>query len=191
MQFLIYILLIILLLNAALQDCRGYRIKNSLVMSGAFLGILLNTLIPAGLGLYASLIGWGVGLFLLLPLYMLRMMGAGDVKLMAMVGAFLGPQATITVLLYILVAGGVLSIYVAWHRGLIKKTVCQVQNLLRRFIVNLFKRNAGSSTSIDSLVASSEVGNRMNESTSRLPYGVAIATGTLIFLAVNLNSILL
>ncbi|MCP5246135.1 MAG: prepilin peptidase [Burkholderiales bacterium] len=189
-QLLIYALLIILLLNAALQDYRGYRIKNSLVISGAFLGILLNTVTPVGLGFYASLIGWSVGLLLLLPFYMFRMMGAGDVKLVAMVGAFLGPQATITALLYILVAGGVLSIYVAWHRGLIKEPFCEVRNLLRQFIVNLVKCNIRSSPSFNTFTVSPDAGNRLNESASRLPYGVAIAAGTLIFLAVNLFSVL-
>ncbi len=72
---------------------------------GAGLGLLLNSVLPEGygfvsslpgaLGLWKALAGLGLGLLIMLPLYMLRALGAGDVKLMAMVGAFLGPNATI------------------------------------------------------------------------------------------------
>ena len=90
------------LLAAALwHDLRTRRIPNRLVLWGTVGGVVLNSMLPAGaglfqqpfggLGLLQSLAGAAAGLALLLPMYLLRALGAGDVKLMAMCGAFLGP----------------------------------------------------------------------------------------------------
>ena len=83
-----------LLLIAAVSDYRTRRIPNELVLAGAAAGLLGNTLfstLPLD-GFVTALQGLATGLAAFLPLYLLRLMGAGDVKLMAMVGAFLGLQ---------------------------------------------------------------------------------------------------
>lgn len=164
-------LLLLLLFVAAWQDIRSRRIPNALVFPGAVAGILLNFLLPhemGGLGILASLAGLGVGLVLLLPLYLLRAMGAGDVKLMAMTGAFLGVQSTISAMLYVLLAGGVLALMVAGYRGKLRK-------LLQSLKMMLLIRLAGSS-----------MGNHPvpDVNLPSLPYGVAIAVGTAAYLAV-------
>ena len=179
MGMLMITILIALLFIAAWQDCRGYRIRNSLVMLGALLGIFLNSIIPTGLNFYDSLAGLGVGLLLLLPLYLLRMMGAGDVKLMAMVGAFLGPHATMTALLYVLIAGGLLSIAVTCYRGMLKKMLLGIQLSFNEFFVNLSAPKSERSISLTSTYGFS---NRLNDSSAKIPYGVAIAVGTMIYL---------
>src|SRR5512146_2921662 len=97
--FLVLTVMASLLLAAVRKDVRHHRIPNSLVFSGAALGILLNVLMPEGAGFAAGYIpggggllyavgGFAIGMAALLPMYLLRAMGAGDVKLMAMVGAF-------------------------------------------------------------------------------------------------------
>ena len=112
------------LLGAALwHDLRTRRIPNRLVLWGTVGGVLLNSMLPAGaglfqqpfggLGLLQSLAGAAAGLALLLPMYLLRALGAGDVKLMAMCGAFLGPLAVLEAVLLTLLAGGVLAIAAA------------------------------------------------------------------------------
>ena len=121
--------LVLLLLAVTQQDIRGYRIPNKLVLVGVVLGVALNALlpsgwgfnsaIPGGLGWLEALKGFGVGLVVLLPMYWLRAMGAGDVKLMAMVGAFLGPGDLLGVVLATFIAGGVIAIVmVVWSRKL-------------------------------------------------------------------------
>src|SRR4051794_15864624 len=89
-------LLCALLLNAIWNDVKSHRIPNRLVFIGAGMGLLLNTVLPEGygfisalpgaLGFWRALVGLGLGILILLPLYMMRGMGAGDVKLVAMVG---------------------------------------------------------------------------------------------------------
>lgn len=173
MHTLIIVILSILLLIAALQDIRHYRIPNVLVFSGAVIGVLLNTLLPqdmGGLGILTSLAGLGVGLVVLLPLYLLRAMGAGDIKLMAMIGSFVGPVSMLIITLYILLAGGVLALSIALMKGKLSK-------LMDNFKIMLLMRLAGSS------IASLPTTETLHQSAGKLPYGVAITAGTLTYLA--------
>jgi prepilin peptidase CpaA len=167
---LVITILLLLLFVAAWQDFNSYHISNLLVIPGAALGVLLNAIPPEGLGIFESLLGWIVGLLLLMPFYLLRVMAAGDVKLMAMVGAFLGSQAMIDVLLYVFLAGGVLALSVAWYRGALKRLFYNTLIMLSSVAPRRFQ-----------LDPSLNVGAIID--TNKLPYGVAIAAGTAIFLA--------
>jgi prepilin peptidase CpaA len=77
--------LIGLLTTAAVSDVRTGRIPNWLVFSGALYALAYNALYPRDMGILFALGGLSVGLVALLPGYLLRVLGAGDVKLMAMV----------------------------------------------------------------------------------------------------------
>lgn len=172
-------LLLLLLLVAAWCDIRSRRIPNSLVFPGMIAGILSNILLPqvtGGLGILDSLAGLGVGLLLLLPLYLLRAMGAGDVKLMAMTGAFLGVHGTIGALPYVLLTGGVFALGFAWNKGMLRKALHNVQRMLF------------TDATRDSKARLSVIGNISDRSPVRsvdLPYGVAIAVGVIVYLAVS------
>ena len=107
--------LLVLLVLALRYDIGGYRIPNTLVYGGALLGVLLNSCLPGGLGPLAALQGLSLALLLLLPAYGLGAMGAGDVKLLAMVGAFLGPWQVLGVLLATFLAGGMLALWMLLH----------------------------------------------------------------------------
>lgn len=162
-----------LLFFAAWRDVRSRRIPNYLVFPGTVLGLLLNAFLPqemGGLGALDSLAGWGVGLFLLLPLYLLRTMGAGDVKLMAMTGAFLGAQGTLSALLYVLLAGGVLALVVTWHQGNLRRLLHSLKTML--FI------GASGGGAMGNLPVP-------DASLPGMPYGVAIAVGTALYLAIT------
>jgi prepilin peptidase CpaA len=102
-------LLLLFLAGAVITDLRARIIPNVLVLSGALSGVLLAGLHPEGIGLLRALGGLALGLAIFLPLYLLRAMGAGDVKLMAMAGAFLGYAAIAEAALWVLLTGGVLA----------------------------------------------------------------------------------
>src|SRR5687768_2296252 len=109
-----------LLLIAAASDIRTGRIPNWLVFGGAFYGVLYNAFFPVShrdIGILFALGGFAVGLGAFLPFYLLRLMGAGDVKLMAMVGAFLGAYATLGAIISTLIVGGLLAIAFALFSG--------------------------------------------------------------------------
>ena len=125
------------------------------------------------LQLSEMLIRWGIGLLLLLPLYLLRMMGAGDVKLMAMIGAFLGPNDIFGVFLSTLIVGGVLALIVSWRQGVLCKLI---DNLTLMFLLALSVNKSKPLRGNLSLVGDAP------DSVGKLPYAIAIAAGTMIFL---------
>lgn len=170
MQLLSFGLLSALLLAAAWSDMRSHRIPNALVFSGALAAVLLNAILPEASGILDSLAGAGVGLALLLPLYLLRAMGAGDVKLMAMVGAFLGPRDVTGAVLCTFVAGGLLALVVAWQRGVLRKVLSNIRMML--FM-------GATRVSMGSLPVMEDA----PESGGKLPFGVAIAVGTMAYVA--------
>src|SRR3954466_2040420 len=85
------ILLGILVLVAAGYDIRYRRIPNWLVLAGIVTGFAWNVFSSGWSGLGHAAAGFGLGLALYFPLYLLRARGAGDVKLLAAVGAIVGP----------------------------------------------------------------------------------------------------
>jgi len=115
-------LLLAMTAAGAVTDVRVGKVYNVLTYTGALAGLALNGLLPAppGLGWSAAfqglLLGWG-------PLFVAFLaggIGAGDVKLMAAVGAFVGPHTGLFVLLYACLAGAVMAMgVILWKEGYI------------------------------------------------------------------------
>lgn len=82
---------------AAVTDLRERRIPNWLVVLGTLAGLLVNTIFFGSAGALASGQGIGLALLLSVPMFALRAMGGGDVKLMAAIGALVGPQHWLTI----------------------------------------------------------------------------------------------
>lgn len=177
---IVNIILCALLLGAVWSDVKSHRIPNRLVFVGAGLGLLLNSVLPEGtgfvsglpgaLGLWKALEGLALGMIIFLPMYILRAMGAGDVKLMAMVGAFIGPNALIGTIVLTFLIGGVLSLLTALRLGTLDRLF---DNLRTMMMSSIFKAVLHEMPTIDSASVSA----------GKLPYGVAIATGTLSYFA--------
>ena len=87
-------LVIVYVTMAALIDLRTQRIPNALSATAALLGLIAQVSLNGAPGLLSALAGAAIGLGMFLPFYLLRAVGAGDVKAMATVGIFLGAQAT-------------------------------------------------------------------------------------------------
>jgi prepilin peptidase CpaA len=165
--------LVLALLVAAAIDCRSLRIPNWLTGCGVLLALALNTipLSATRTGLLSALAGLGVGFALLLPAYAAKVLGAGDVKLMAMAGAFLGWPDTLPAVLFTLVAGGIFALaFAVMHRS------------TRRLAANV-----GSAVQIGVLAAmtGARPAWRIDAATSagRIPYSLSICAGTLACLA--------
>jgi prepilin peptidase CpaA len=76
---------------AAVVDFRIHRIPNYVTVPAAVLGLAYHTLAPCGWGPLMSLAGLAVGFALLLLPWLMSGAGMGDVKLLAALGAWLGP----------------------------------------------------------------------------------------------------
>ena len=167
--------LLLLLATAAVIDVRSHRIPNWLVLSGAVYALVYNTVFPPWLhGTFLfPLGGLGLGLAMFLPLYLLRAMGAGDVKLLAMCGAFLGSNEIWRAALVVLITGGVLGVVFVLANG---SALRVYQNLTALFRVGALDTMTGA---VPSLRIPASV------SAGRLPYGVAIAVGTAAYLVLH------
>jgi prepilin peptidase CpaA len=167
--------LTVLLLMAAVFDARSHRIPNWLVVSGAVYALIYNTLLPPWPNgtLWFPLAGLALGLLLFFPLYLLRVMGAGDVKLLAMVGAFVGPHDLLRVALASLIAGGVLAIAFVMIKGTAPR---MFHNLNTVFGLGFVQSLGGAMPNL-----------RISpgESAGKLPYGIAIAAGTMFYLVLH------
>jgi prepilin peptidase CpaA len=104
------VLLIAVVVIAAIYDLRFRRIPNWLNLSGVILGLVLNTFFFARAGFIGAVLGIGCALIVYVPLYLIRGMGAGDVKLMAAVGAIAGPWNWFGIFIATALMGGVVSI---------------------------------------------------------------------------------
>jgi prepilin peptidase CpaA len=158
----------VLLIVAAVIDWRSFRLPNWLTLGGIAVGLVMSVL-PQGIGFLGSLLGAGTGLVLLLPLYALRMTGAGDVKLMAMVGAFLGLPNVLFALLFTLVAGGVAAIGLAMWRRHVTRMVLNARDLLQLTALAAIHGQKPGPGSISSV--------------GKLPYGICVCVGTFTWLA--------
>jgi prepilin peptidase CpaA len=97
-------------------DLRHRRIPNALTLPAVLVALCLNFAANGGTGLLLSLTGMLAAAALVLPGYALGFTGAGDVKLLAAVGAFLSFPAAVLAALLSLVLGGVLSILISIRR---------------------------------------------------------------------------
>lgn len=167
-----YASLAAVLCGAVMVDLRSRRIPNRLVLVGIGLALTLHAAAAitgspalAGRAWWAPVAGLATGLAVLMPLHLVQATGAGDVKLMAMVGAFLGASATVGAALYTLLAGGLLSLAFMLGRGVAAQTLANVRFLLTDWIL---RAGSGQGARIAPLHATA----------ARLPYAVAIAIGT-------------
>lgn len=101
----------------ALLDIRTRRIPNWLTASALGLGVLVNAWQAGVTGGLTALTGAALGFAILLPFYLMHTMGAGDVKLLAGVGALVGPQVLVSVVVYGALVGGLIAAVMLANRG--------------------------------------------------------------------------
>ena len=120
-----------LLIAAAgcVTDLKSRRIPNWLTLSGAAgaFGFYLARDGWHGFGWSAG--GWAVGLAMFFPFFLLRGIGGGDIKLVAALGAWVGPMSAVWLALYAAVAGGPLALVTALSRGYAKQAFSNIWGL--------------------------------------------------------------
>jgi prepilin peptidase CpaA len=164
--------LLAILAIAVVNDCRTRRIPNKLIIAGLALGTLCS-LVDNGLaGGLKSILGAALALAIFFPMFALRLLGAGDVKLMTVVGSFTGASALLSITLYTFILGGVLAIAVIVYTAQARK----VWDNLRLYLTNLTMRRYGDTGALPPMATATA---------SRLPYALAIAGGTLFWLISN------
>ena len=129
------IILTPILVIAALTDIFKGKIFNWLTFPAMLIGIIYQ-LFTAGLpeGLL-SIAGLFVGMACYLPFYIMGGTGAGDVKLMGAVGAFLGPNGAFYAFIWSTLAGGVYAVLLLIRHGFFKDTLVRYWSMIRNLLV--------------------------------------------------------
>jgi prepilin peptidase CpaA len=124
------VLLAAVALIAGVYDIRYRRIPNWLVLPALLVGLLLNGFLYYGPGLRESALGIGLALLVDMPLYLLRARGAGDVKLMAAIGAIVGWRGWLAIFILSAILGGVFAVILTLARGRLRQTFWNVGCIL-------------------------------------------------------------
>jgi prepilin peptidase CpaA len=151
-------------LVAAFVDFRSRKIPNWLTVPAFVAGLTLRTALFGWPGAKSALEGTGLALVLLLPLVLMRALGAGDWKLMGAVGAFLGPILFLFVLLGSILASGIMAVVEMARTRKIRETFHNLYVLVQGFFS--FGLRAHPQISLD------------NPELLKLPFGVAVAIAT-------------
>lgn len=116
---LLDILLFLLLIVASFTDIRSHKIYNWSTFPAIVLGLGFNMSLLGCSGLKESLLGLGVGFIMLFIFYLGGMIGGGDVKLLAAVGALKGPSLVFWGGLYGAALGGLIALLsLIWRKKL-------------------------------------------------------------------------
>lgn len=164
------LVLLAMLLTASIFDVAVRRIPNLLLLAGLLSSFALHLANgPASSLLTEYLAGFAVGLLLFLPLYVCRAMAAGDVKLMATVGAFTGPGLAFHISLVTYCVGGILALVMVLAMGRGSEAFTNVSAVMRPILMRL--RGIPAVTEPMPLA-----------SVGGMPYAVAITMGTVLVL---------
>jgi prepilin peptidase CpaA len=163
-------ILVLVVCLAAIYDLRYRRIPNWLVLTGLVLGLAVNTFLFEWAGLARALLGIGLAFLIYFPLYLLRGMGAGDVKLMAAVGAIVGWEDWLGIFFVTSIVGGIAAMALLAGRSQLRRGFANAGYL----VVQLLSFRAP--------YARREELDIKSEKSVKLPHGMTIALGALLFL---------
>jgi prepilin peptidase CpaA len=150
-------------LLACVTDLRTRRIPNVLTLGAAVAALAYHAAAAGGAGLLTALVGWGLGLLVFLPLFALRGIGGGDVKLLAALGAWLGASMVLWVAAFAALAGGLFALVVSAMHGYTRQAFSNVWGLLSYWRVMGVQTHPG--LTLDATTA------------PRLPYALPMAAG--------------
>lgn len=159
---------------ACWSDYRRHRVPNWLNLALAVTGVAAQGVCFGWAGLQSGLLGLLTGFALLVVLWAMHGMGAGDVKFMAALGAWLGPTMAFYAVLAGGLAGGVIALGLIAHRRCWFAASANLGVLLTK--VGTVK------------TAFSEFGSAqsLSRATGVLPYAIPLSIGTLLVVVGNL-----
>jgi prepilin peptidase CpaA len=161
----------IVLIEAAIIDGRSLRVPNWLTYHFLAAGLAFAFMRGGSPILLSSLAGAAVGLLTLLPLYAIGGMGAGDVKLMAGLGAWLGPWLTVGAFVSTALAGALMALVMIVYSGAIWRHIGMAHSIVQEVL------------SVRNPVALSQRAAERKPAMMLLPYAIPIAAGSIAYFA--------
>lgn len=158
--------LCLVVFTGAMTDLRERRIPNWLTGGAILFAWGLHSFLYGLSGLQHSLLGMAAGVAVYLPLFLLRGMGGGDLKMMAATGALAGPKDWLGILILTALFAGAAALVVVLRRGLLGRALRNIVWMLSKLLRGRAPHEGNAALDVDS-----------GEGVS-LPHGVAIAFGT-------------
>lgn len=159
--------------TAGYFDLRWRRIPNWLVAATVALSLLWHTLEGGWAGFLLSGGGLLSGMALLLPLYLLRGMGAGDVKLFGAIGAAVTYNHILTVFVIAALIAGMMALFRVVVARAFVATLANVADILNRFMHGRFSPHP--------------VVGLANENALVIPFGVSVAVAAWLFVLLGVQ----
>ena len=157
---------VLLSVIAGWTDWRSRRIPNWLTVPGFAVGVTLSTYWNGWSGLKTSLLGTGLAFALLLPFWLLKSLGAGDLKFAAALGAYTGPGRLIDILIGSVFVAGVMALALVIYKGRLLQTISNIGHILVSLVTF---RLPGSHVTLD------------NPDALTIPKGVALALTVVVY----------
>ena len=179
--------LIAIIAAICVSDYRSRRIPNALVLGGLAIAFSFHLLAPSGYGIFdrfapgaigfsQAAIGALIAFSVFLVLYLIRAMGAGDAKLMAMFGALFGTEHVFGLIVLVFLCGGVLSIIRLFNAERREKLVMNMRLLLMHKLAGDSGGSGGSGDTTSSF-------DPQHDTADRLPFAVAICSAAVLLAA--------
>ena len=130
-----FIAVLAIALVAVVFDVRSGRIPNVVTFGGAFAAVVYAVAFGGFGGVTEAAVAWLIGAALFFPFFALGGMGAGDVKLLAALAAWLGPSEAVWLAVFASIAGGVLGVIVAISRCYLRQALTNVWLMLTHWRV--------------------------------------------------------
>ena len=161
----------LILIEAAIIDGRTFRVPNWLTYHFLAGGLIFAFWKGGSALLLTSMAGAAVGLLTLLPLYSIGGMGAGDVKLMAGVGAWIGPWLTLWAFASAAIVGAVIAAGMIAYSGNLYRHLAMIHTISSEVVT------------VRNPVVLSERAKERKPTMMLLPYGIPIAVGSIGYFA--------
>lgn len=157
---------ILLSVIAGWTDWRSRRIPNWLTVPGFALGLVLSSFWGGWVGLKNSLLGAVLAFGLLLPFWLLKSLGAGDLKFAVALGSYTGPGRLIDILIGSVFVAGVMALALVIYKRRLLQTIKNIGHILISLITF---RLPGSHVTLD------------NPDALTIPKGVALALTVVLY----------
>lgn len=161
-------------------DVKTRRIPNYLTLGTALAGLGFQAGLHGWSGLGSGLLGMALGFAFLIAFYVMGGMGAGDVKALAALGAWLGPAKTLELFIYMALFGGLLSIVVLWRRRQLWSNLRQGLSSLKNWFLSYILLRPYKSLRKQPAAKSAPLA-------AGIPYALAMAAGMAVLLVRHLS----
>jgi prepilin peptidase CpaA len=164
-------------LVAAVTDVRNFRIPNAVTLPLLLAGVLYHSSSPHGAGVLFSFGGVLAGFGCLLAFYIVGAVGAGDVKLLAAAGAWIGPAGVLVLFLAAALLMGLYAVALALWHGTLQRNVFALMFLVRQGATIM--KHLGPEERVEEVVRQDDRRKRL------IPFAVMVLGGIAILTAVK------